>query len=180
MKTFQVVAGVCVIVFLAAFALLLIPKGSHAPRGSALTVAPEIGHLAPDFNLPSVNGSHLRLHDYLGKVVLVNFWASWCGPCRREMPALARSYRALSGKGLAVLGIDKQEPASDVRPFIHDMGTTYPVALDNDGTVAQRYRISPLPVTFVIDRKGVVRDINYGGVDEQYVQRWLDRLTDRA
>ena len=127
----------------------------------------ETGQLAPDFALESrVVGEVVRLSDYRGQVVVLNFWASWCGPCRQEMPEFEAAYRAAEAGGLTILAVNELSLDSrrDAERFIEEFELTFPVAYDATGAVAERYRVRGLPSTFFIDRAGVVRAATLGPV----------------
>jgi peroxiredoxin len=109
---------------------------------------------APEFALPTLDGRVVRLADFRGRVLLLTFWATWCEPCREEMPAMQELTRELAGRGLALLAVNYQEAPERVRSFVREIGLDAPVALDADGAVAQRYRVVALPATYVIDRTG--------------------------
>ena len=127
--------------------------------------APAVGGRAPDFALKTADGKVIRLSDFRGKTIVLNFWATWCGPCREELPDLEQAYRSRQARAdLVVLGVDFQETASQVRSFMHDTGVTYPVVIDADGTVTGGYGLPGLPGTFFIDRDGVIRKQALGPV----------------
>lgn len=127
----------------------LVPAGAR--------IEADIGALAPDFLLESLGGGELRLTDFRGRPVVLNFWATWCQPCRKEMPQFVRAYDEFGDQGLVVLAVNLQEGKSIVRPFADDFGMTFPIAIDRDGEVGDRYRLLGLPTTFFIDRDGVIR-----------------------
>src|SRR5205807_8303377 len=121
-----------------------------------------IGAPAPDFEWTSLDGQTLRLSAYRGKVVVVNFWATWCPPCREEMPALQRV--AASEPDVVVLEVDLMEPGDKARSFLDSLGLDrlQPV-LDSDGATTRRFGVLSLPSTFFIDRTGVIRHLELGG-----------------
>lgn len=115
----------------------------------------EIGRPAPEFALTDQAGNTHRLSDYRGKVVLLNFWATWCVPCRTEMPSMERAYRALKDRGFAVVAVSLDTgPRSTVEAFVKELGLTFPVLLDPRGTSVQAYRLPGVPASFLIDRRG--------------------------
>ena len=146
-------------------ALLLSGCGNlTAAAGSRPTTA-KIGDLAPEIDLKSVTGEPITLSKLEGRPVLINFWATWCGPCREEFPALVRMYKKYQGKGLVVLGVNYQDPNSDagVLAFIKDTLVSFPVVRDAGERVGRAYRIDGLPTSYFVDRKGIVRDVVVGG-----------------
>ncbi|MBI2913741.1 MAG: redoxin domain-containing protein [Chloroflexi bacterium] len=132
----------------------LVPPGAE--------IGPEEGKLAPDFVLEEMDGGEVRLSDLRGKAVVINFWATWCKPCRKEVPQLIDAYNAYRDQGLVVLGLNLQESASIIRPFVDDFGMNFPIPLDRKGDVADRYRLLGLPTTYFVDRQGVVRCVFTG------------------
>ena len=121
---------------------------------------------APDFVLPMIDGSQIRLSDLQGHPVLVNFWASWCTPCREEAPDLIKIYNDYKDQGLQVIGVDLRESDTAVQGFVDEFGVPYPIALDRDGEVASNWRIGGpnqgVPTSYFIDSSGVVRKVVYG------------------
>jgi len=127
--------------------------------------SPREGFAAPPFSLETLDGEMVSLQDLQGKVVIVNLWATWCPPCRAEMPAIERVYRANVDQGLVILGIhttfqDGQEAA---RAFVQDFDLTFPVLLDRTGDVSRQYQLRALPSTYFIDRKGMIQHVVIGG-----------------
>ncbi|MEJ2592461.1 MAG: TlpA disulfide reductase family protein [Candidatus Thiodiazotropha sp.] len=124
-----------------------------ADAGEGLTPLPEPVP-APAFTLSGLDGRSHALADYAGRVVIVNFWASWCPPCRAEMPSLNRAWAKLQGKGVAMLAINAAEDRAAVAAFVGDHPIAFPVLLDSDGEAGTRWAVKGLPTTFVIDRAG--------------------------
>jgi len=109
-----------------------------------------------DFSLPTLTGDTQRLSDLKGKVVFLNFWATWCGPCRAEMPSIDVLYKQYREKGMEVLAVNSGELQSAVHAFIYNNYLSFPVALDSDGKVSGTYGIQAIPTTFLIDREGKI------------------------
>lgn len=122
------------------------------------TAIPLAGHPAPDFALETLDGQTLNLADLRGQAVVLNFWASWCGPCRAEMPELQQAYLDNGDGGLVVLGVNQGEQQPIAADFIQRYGLTFPVVLDQRLLVSQLYRTNSLPTTFFIDRNGIIRE----------------------
>jgi cytochrome c biogenesis protein CcmG, thiol:disulfide interchange protein DsbE len=151
-------------VIIAALGLAAIVWG-RVPSGgetTALPPAPAIGHPAPTFALPMLGGDELALGDLRGQPVVLNFWASWCGPCRAEMPELQRLHERLGEAGVAVIGVNQGEQPETAAAFMQALALDFPVALDQRTGVSQQYLVNSLPTTFFIDRNGVIRNTFIG------------------
>lgn len=109
---------------------------------------------APDFTLEDLSGRRVSLEQFRGRVVFLNFWATWCVPCREEMPAMEKLYRELRDDGLDVVAVNFKESNQQVRKFFDELGLTFTALLDRDGTVSQEYGVWSLPLSYFIDRKG--------------------------
>lgn len=131
--------------------------GSVAPPAALQVTIPKERVEGPAFALPDETGKTLRLSDFRGRLVFLNFFATWCGPCREEMPAMERMHQAHRGQGLVVLAVDLQESAKSVRSFRDELKLTFPTLLDADGVVSLKYGIRALPVSFLIGRDGFIR-----------------------
>jgi thiol-disulfide isomerase/thioredoxin len=127
------------------------------PVAGGLDVGPEEGKLAPDFILESLDGEDFRLSDLRGKAVVINFWATWCKPCRTEIPNLIAAYHRYRGRGLVIVGVNLQEGRSIIEPFAADFGMDFPIVIDRTGRVGDGYRLLGLPTTFFVDPAGVIR-----------------------
>lgn len=140
---------------------------------SVPAAAVTIQDTAPDFTLKSLEGSNLRLEEYRGQVVLINFWASWCGPCRQEMPLLDRLHQRYVDTGFAVLGINVEGEVAPAQELIDKVPVTFPVLIDEGQLVSELYKLEAMPSTVVVDRDGVVRYIHRGykpGDEAKYVE----------
>ncbi|GAB4535093.1 MAG: TlpA disulfide reductase family protein [Anaerolineales bacterium] len=133
--------------------------------GGAPPPSPRQGFSAPDFTLSTLTGESVTLSDLRGQVVVLNFWASWCPPCRAEMPAIERVYRDLQPQGLVVLAVNTtyQDSESAAANFVAEFGLTFPILMDRRGEVSNRYQLRGLPSTYFVDRRGVIRAVVVGG-----------------
>ena len=120
------------------------------------------GQPAPDFTLDLFDGGTLRLSDLRGRWVVLNFWASWCPPCREEMPDLQKAYEAFRDRGVVFVGIAMADAPEDARRFAEEVGITYPVGLDETGEIALAYRVFGLPTTLFVDPEGRVDRVHAG------------------
>jgi thiol-disulfide isomerase/thioredoxin len=137
---------------------------SNFTTGTAL---PQTGSSAPDFVLQTLDGQKVMLSKLQGKPVLLNFWATWCPPCKAEMPYLQQIYDQYSRKGLVMYEIDIGESDATVRQFMNDNHLTLPVLLDTDKKVNDLYRIAGIPTTFLIDKNGIIRGRILGGFQDK-------------
>jgi cytochrome c biogenesis protein CcmG/thiol:disulfide interchange protein DsbE len=143
-------------------ALSRVPGEEALARGDR-PPAPQVGFAAPDFTLETRDGGAIRLSDLRGQVVVLNFWATWCPPCRAEMPALQQVYAKYRDQGFAVLAVDVAEGEAQVTPFADQQGLTFPILLDRDGSVSNLYQVRAMPSTYFVDRSGVIRQVTLGG-----------------
>ena len=146
--------------------------GGAAATALALPPAPAVGHPAPDFTLTTVTGETFRLSDLRGTPVVLNFWATWCPPCRAELPELEAARGRLSGK-VAIIGVDQAEAAVRVQAFTETMGLTFTVPLDTGADASRLYAVRSLPTTFFIDRTGVIRQIQLGAMTGATLEQLL-------
>jgi peroxiredoxin len=134
-------------------------------------------HVAPDFALKDSDGKVVRLSDYKGKVVLLDFWATWCGPCRLEIPWFMEFQRKLKDKGFLVLGVSMDDDGWDaVKPFVNDLGINYRVVMGNDSTADQFGGIEALPTTFLIDRDGKIAAVHVGLTSKSEIEDGIEEL----
>ncbi len=137
---------------------------------SALT-----GQTAPDFALKSSTGENLRLSEYRGDVVMINFWATWCGPCRQEMPLLDELYTRYQRVGFNLLGVNIDDDSNRAMTMIRELGVTFPVLFDERKEVSKMYDVGAMPVTVIVDRAGQVRYVHQG-YKPGYENMYLDQV----
>lgn len=160
------------------FVWMLFSRAAPETTTEGFIPSPFIGFSAPDFTLPNSMQEEVTLSDLRGKPILVNFWASWCLPCRTEMPAIQEIYQEYAPQGLSVLAINatNQDEYSAVKSFINQNGLTFPILFDENGQVSASYRIQSLPTTFFIDQDGVIQDIAVGGMSETFLRIKIEEL----
>ncbi len=129
-----------------------------------------VGELAPDFTLVDLEGNQVTLSDFRGKTVFLNFWATWCPPCRAEMPEMEAVYQEYKDKGVVVIGVDIMEAESEVRQFVEQGGYSWTFVLDTSGEVAGNYEIAAIPTSFFIDREGVIQVVNIGAMTKRAME----------
>jgi peroxiredoxin len=139
--------------------------------GISPAYAAKLDQPAPDFTLKTLSGENLKLSEQAGNVVLVNFWASWCGPCRKEMPLLNDLHNKYKALGFAVWGVNVEEQSREARSFLADSPVDFPILLDNTNSVSKLYGVIAMPTTVVIGRNGSLRYVHKGyqvGDEEKY------------
>ena len=133
------------------------------------------GQAAPDFALKSSNGENLRLSEYRGNVVMINFWATWCGPCRQEMPLLDELYNRYERVGFNLLGVNIDDDSSRAMRMVEELGVDFPVLFDAQKEVSKLYEVEAMPVTVIVDRQGTVRYVHHG-YKPGYEDKYLDQI----
>ena len=142
---------------------------------STLAASSLEGQVAPDFVLRSATGENLRLSEYRGDVVLINFWATWCGPCRQEMPLLDDLYGRYQRVGFNLLGINIDEDSRRAMQMVQELGVNFPVLFDENKEVSKLYKVEAMPVTVLLDREGTVRYVHHG-YKPGYEQNYLNEI----
>jgi cytochrome c biogenesis protein CcmG/thiol:disulfide interchange protein DsbE len=158
-----------------------IPLPSLTPLASptrSVLIGPYVSQQAPDFTLNTLDGAVIQLKDHRENVVLLNFWTSWCIPCKEEMPVIQAAYEKYQDRGLVVLGInmtdlDEQEA---IIQFVRETGVTFPILLDESGSVSTDYRVISIPTSFFIDRSGIIRHFQLGAMTEAQLEQYLDEM----
>jgi len=133
------------------------------------------GQTAPDFALKSSTGENLRLSEYRGDVVMINFWATWCGPCRQEMPLLDELYTRYERVGFNLLGVNIDDDSRRAMQMIDELGVNFPVLFDSRKEVSKLYEVEAMPVTVLVDREGTVRYVHHG-YKPGYEDKYLDQV----
>lgn len=159
-------------------------SAAPSPTAAAGGIAsPREGFLAPDFTLQRLEGDSMTLSELSGKVVVLNFWASWCPPCRAEMPALQRVYQDERERGLEILAVNTTYQDSEIEmiDFRDRNNLSFPILIERTGEVARQYQIRAMPTTFFIDRQGVIRSVILGGpISEVTLQTKIEELLREA
>jgi|YNPBryantNP2012_1023418.scaffolds.fasta_scaffold01235_13 peroxiredoxin len=139
--------------------------GGTARDASGRPTTARVGALAPEIDLPTMTGERIVLSQLVGRPVLVNFWATWCAPCRAEFPAFVRKYKQYQGEGLVIIGVNTQDSNSDegIRTFMQNTLVSFPIVRDRNERVARAYNVRGLPTSVFIDRQGIIREIVLGG-----------------
>ena len=152
------------------------PVGAAGSGAGALTEAPAEGYLAPQFTLPDLTGQAVSLKDFRGRPVWLNFWASWCGPCRAEMPEMQRIYTKYKDQGLVVLGVDLAESRETVSSYVTQNKYDWIFLLDQDQQIGRQYYVSGIPAHAFIDRAGVIRQYVISGLSAPTMESYLSTI----
>lgn len=138
-----------------------------------------VGSSAPDFTLTSSKGKQLRLEGFRGRPVLLNFFTTWCGPCRSEMPGMQSAYETYGPQGLVLVAVDLGDSPEDVGAYRDELGLDFPLLIDQESRVGSQYGVSSYPRTFFIDRDGVIRKISFGSMEEGEIRAGVEDLLAR-
>ena len=150
--------------------------GGAARASTQRPTSVERDQLAPLFALPNTTGETVALSSLEGQVVLVNFWATWCPPCRDEMPVIQVTHEKYASRGFRVLAVNVQETSAQVEAYARELGLTFPLLLDQRGDVTQTYRVQNLPRSFFLDRQGRVVRIHPGELTTDTMEKYLKEL----
>ncbi|MBT3205756.1 MAG: TlpA family protein disulfide reductase [Gammaproteobacteria bacterium] len=145
---------------------------------SVASAATEMNTPAADFTLKSLSGKNLKLSEYAGNVVLLNFWASWCAPCRLEMPLLNDLHNKYEKLGFVILGVNVEEQTDEARAYITDRPVDFPILFDDQNSVSKQYNVIAMPTTVMIDRNGNMRYLHQGYIpgDEKKYKKMIKKL----
>ena len=149
---------------------VILLTGCNGDTSHDLTPAPSIGHPAPDFTLTDLDGNIVRLSDFRGQVVFLNFWATWCPPCRAEMPAIEAVYQEYKDRDVVVIGIDLLESRSSVESFVEENSYSWIFTIDETGIVAMDYMVTGIPASFFIDKDGIIRALQVGAMSKALME----------
>lgn len=173
--------SIAVLILAAGWTIISAPDSSETTGG--LTPAPREGFLAPDFSLSTLTGETIQLRELSDKVVILNLWATWCPPCRAEMPALQQVAEDYAERDLVVLAINMttQDNLNDVKAFVQDFQITTPVLLDVDGSVSDKYQARALPTTFFIGQGNIINKVVIGGpLSESLLRVEVEKLLEEV
>lgn len=158
------------------FGLPTLRPSSGATRSTSSTPAPIVGAPAPDFTLKNTKGQNITLSSFKGQPVLINFWATWCVPCRVEMPAIEAAYQKYKSQGFAVLAVDADETLQEVTDFVNGIGLTFEILMDPGLTVNDMYRVRAYPSSFFVDGEGMIVALQIGQMSESQLSDNLARI----
>ncbi len=163
-------------IVLAAIVILTVLAVFQTNKGNREEL-PKVGYLAPKFSLTGLDGKVYSMEALQGKPVVINFWASWCGPCRLEAPELVRLYEKYGSKvEIYAVNVTINDQIENAKAFAEQYGFTFPVLLDKEGEVSGKYGINPIPATFYVNREGVIVDKVIGLVDGQTMESKFQKL----
>jgi thiol-disulfide isomerase/thioredoxin len=155
--------------------ILVLISNPSAEKGTSRKLPPTVGSPVSDFTLPVLGGGSLKLSTLKGRPVVINFWATWCQPCKQEMPLLQQYVRKYPDR-FALIGVDFQEEAGVVQPFVESLGLTFPILLDKTGIAADLYFVRNFPTTFFVDAGGVLRAQHVGQLSDDDLAGYLKTI----
>lgn len=151
--------------------VLLMPN-----TGKTAGLGVPIGEAAPDFELQTIEGKSYRLSDLKGKPVMINFWATWCPPCRAEMPAMQEAFKEFEAEGFTILAVNLNESDVAIKSFIDRYGLTFPIVVDKQDKVSKAYDIVPLPTSYFVDRDGIVQGKWTGEIRKEQLRTLIKKI----
>lgn len=137
----------------------------------------KIGAQAPNFSLQQLNAGALKLSDLKGKGVVLNFWGSWCEPCKAEFPELEKQYQRYKELGIEVVGVNISETPLAIQQFVDDYNVSFPILMDRQSEISRLYKIGPIPTTFFIDKNGIIQDQFIGQMNESILMEKMKKIT---
>lgn len=180
MKLNKYLLGIVLLIIAGGLYFYMGQKAANEPKNAEKTSeGVQIGNRAPDFTLKTLDGRMVKLSDFRGKKVILNFWATWCPPCKAEVPEFEKFYQEQQNDSIEILAVDitaQEKSKEGVTDFIKSYGITYPVVLDEAGVVADTYRISAIPTTFIVDAQGTVRQKVTGAMKYQTLSDALAKI----
>lgn len=153
--------------------------GTSDPSEEQAETGIEQGDQAPDFTLQSLQGEQMKLSDLRGKNVMINFWATWCPPCRVEMPHMQEYYETHKENDFAILAVNltsTEKSENDIEPFVNEMGLTFPVVLDTDNKVTDTYEVTGYPTSYFVDKQGVIRHKVVGAMNQDMIAKLIEGM----
>ncbi|MGL4986164.1 MAG: TlpA family protein disulfide reductase [Treponemataceae bacterium] len=141
----------------------------------AQTVGLKVGNIAPNFTLDTLEGKEVKLSDYRGRPVFLNFWATWCPPCVREMPDMQKIHTKYQDK-LTMLGLNSGENKKEVQAFITKNKLSFPIILDPQGKISMQYNVQAIPTTYIIDKKGIIVEKKIGAMTEKQMEALVSKI----
>ena len=175
-KRLRIAAAALVVIGVLALTALLALGLTNRSSPTGRSGATRIHKPAPPINISLYNGGGISPERYAGKPLVVNFWASWCGPCRQEAPLFERLWREYGERGVVFIGVNIQDAHADARAYLSEFGITYPNGYDEGGRISVDYGVIGIPVTFFINREGIVERRWVGAVREAKLRLWIDEL----
>ena len=160
---------------LPSFDSLSTPLIAQIPAG-AFSGSPQIGDPAPDFALAEVDGNIVSLLDLHGRPVIINFWATWCAPCRLEMPELQAAYQSYQDDKLAILAINREETAEEVAAYFQELQLTFTPLLDEEAVIANLYQVFNMPTTYFVNPDGLVTAVHHGPLSQKLLDNYLSQI----
>lgn len=176
MREWGVIVILVLLVGWSTFTIPVTEKGAEVVHNGANSFGTTVGEQAPPFTLQTLEGTEISLADFEGQPVMINFWATWCPPCRAEMPEMERFYVNHDIEILAVNLTSTESSQNDVQEFVENMDLSFPILLDETRDIASFYNIQPLPTSLFIDGEGVIRHVNVGPMNEEMMIRVLENI----
>lgn len=172
----MLVLGIGLILIGLYIALALSQVGQDKPRQPLGSIPVAVNYPAPDLKLDTLHGQSASLEDYRGQVILVNLWATWCPPCRAEMPVLQAYYESHQKQGFVLIAVNAGDSATEVQAFVEKTGLTFPIWLDPNNSALRAFRTTGLPSSFVIDRAGQIRLAWSGAIERKTLEKYVTPL----